>query len=328
MDRSALAVDLQSERFLLSQQFVSHIVEGLRSENGRHGRFNLFLANLHGQVLPHLFHQVAALSLVHARDLYTVDPDFFPGQVDGSGFLPGRLEARAEQEFHHRQVFRLGLGGQVTAPDEAVDGFLVETHHVVPGNVRPDRHLGFQDVLFVGITSQHVDTGRNDIRQVVDFAVIIRAGAQIDADNQVCPQLTGQVGRVIVPHATIDQDHSVRPDRSEQARDGHGGTHGRIDLAGIPDFRRAGHQVRSHAGERNREFRETAVILVADGQRTDHVADVLAENHARRQAADQVVLEQAGRRLSGGCAQMDVFITAYGIGIALVLFPEFLVNFR
>ena len=85
-----------------------------------------------------------------------------------------------------------------------------------------DAHIRNELVRLKGGSSHHVDAGSDDISQVVDLGIALVSVRKVDTDYYVGSAFLCKVGRVVVPHASVNQHHSIHLDRCKQRRDGHG----------------------------------------------------------------------------------------------------------
>ena len=158
--------------------------------------------------------------------------------------------------------------------------FFAETEHVVAFEIRRCRHIGKFDIILIGRPAQHVDSRHEDVRQVVDFLVVQITARQVHSDDVISPHLPSQVGRIVVDHSAVDQNHAVDAYRCEEARNGHGRTQGCDKPSGSPYLGLAGNHVRGHAYKRNRQLEEISLVLVTYRNRGYYVVDILAEDKA------------------------------------------------
>ena len=285
---AALAVDFQVERFLLPQHFITHVFIGTLAENRVHGILHLGPGHPVARADLEFGPDIPGILLGHAGHFHAVDEDGRPAQVHGlrAGQFQGVLPQPAADRI---QFFLLLLGGLVAPVDHGVDGRRIETHHPVAGEVRLDADIDIPDIAGEGILGEHVDAPPEDVGDVMDLRVAGFRVGQVDADDDVGSHLAGEVHREVVAHASVHEDHAFGAYRCEETRDGHGGTHGRIHAAAVPDLGLTGDDVGRDAGERDRVPEEVRRIGVPRRQAGNEVLDVLAEDETRREAAQQAL---------------------------------------
>ena len=115
------------------------------------------------------------------------------------------------------------------------------------------------------------------------------ARGEVYADDYIGPHVPGYVHWEIVAHTAVRKHHALGADRREQPGDGHGGTHGQVDGAIVPDLGLAGGHIRCHAGEGDGEFEEVRGIRIPHRAGSDDLEDVLPVHEARRKASHVVV---------------------------------------
>ena len=197
----------------------------------------------------------------------------------------------SDQALEGIQLRGNGFCGLIATVDDDIDASGVETHHRILVKVRSDRDIRDVHVGHKGITAHQVYSGIDYVSQIVDLPITTVAGIESDTDNDVSSDFPGKVGRIVVAHSSVDKHHSIRLDRREESRDRHRGAQRGVDLALRPDLGRAADQVRRHAKERNREIIEITLVLIPDSQRTEYVVDILAVDHSRREASQNVFLD-------------------------------------
>ena len=265
MDRASFAMNQKLVRFTFSQQFVCDIVEGIHSENRSHSRFNLTFSDKFIRFERNLAHDVTRLLIRYTGNFHLRNPHRLGIDIHRLAMTQFGSERPDEILYtvQQRQLFQCRLPASV---NDDVNAFGIEAHHVVLFQIRLDGHVRNTDIVLISSPSEHVNALGDDVSQIVEPAVVAETGREVHADDDVGTHFFRQVRRIVVPHATVHQHHTVHLDRSEYARNGHRGAQCRVQLAFIPYFRFSRHHLRRHAHERYREVHEIHVVLIADSQ--------------------------------------------------------------
>ena len=303
-DRTLLAVEPQPIRFLVSKQFIVHIVKRVSAEDCGHGILDFLIAHPGASPDLDLVHQVKTFPVIYSGDLNSRHKHFpYPDVI--SRIVAYDSPVRPDDLLQRVKLVSDGQGGLVAPVDDGVNAAFVEAEHIVLVQVRLD--VDIRDV-YVGLergAPQHVDAGVDDVSKIIDLVVALVATGKIDTDHDVSPDLLGKVCRVVVPHAAVNQHHAADPDRGEESRNRHRGTESRVEFALGPDLGGTGHEVGRHAKKRNRKVIEISHILITDGKRAEYVVDILAIDHSGRKAPQKVVLDHV-RGVGSPRAEVDV----------------------
>ena len=320
VDGTFPAVEQQPEGLLLPEQFIADEIEGPGPvEFGdrvlEHAPVDEVVV-IEGEHVPHVVGPIFA----EAGERDARDHDRVHVDVDGRRCLQGQRVGTGP--FLDDPQFLVFLqGGLVAPPHDGVHGFGRETHHVVFRDFRLDPQVHDPEVAPERVVAEHVHPLPDDVGQVVDAVVVRLRLGEVDADDQVGAHLRGQVGREVVAHAAVHEDHPVRADRREQARNGHGGAHGGVDVAAVPDLGAAGDQVGRHADIGDRQLEEIERIGIAGRDAGEEAVDVLALDEAGGQASEDVLPDHVGGPvLAGGEVEVGLLVmVAHGLEVPLAV---------
>ena len=101
------------------------------------------------------------------------------------------------------------------------NALVVKAHHIELVQSRTYRHIRNGDIAFIGLATEHVHALGDDVTEVVQLGIVPESGGQVHADDDVRTHFLGNVGRIVVPHASVHEHHSVHFHRSEHSRNGH-----------------------------------------------------------------------------------------------------------
>ena len=136
-------------------------------------------------------------------------------------------------------------------------------------------------VLFDLVLTVHIDNLAEDAKRAFDIICRLCLALHGDANDDVGSHLAGNVGRIVVLQATINQHLVAQPDGSKGSRNGHRSTHGlrqpaavEVNLAVVDDVRR-------HTSKRNLQvLREVERVGIARTELTKKLSKVLALDNA------------------------------------------------
>ena len=164
----------------------------------------------------------------------------------------------------------------LTTTQQRVNGRRCEAGGTVTLRIHTDGHIGDGEVLVVFVQRVKIHNLHQDIKrtsQLVGFPQRVLYG---DADHNVCPQLPGKVGRIVIAQAAIAEHLITNSDRREDGRDGHRGTHslrqdarGEVYLAVIDDVCR-------HTGKGDGQTVEVHRVGIAHAELLQEHIQVLA----------------------------------------------------
>ena len=296
MDRSFLAVDDKLERLAVALKFICHVVVCLGSIYLADHVVEAFPADLLAVLYVQFILEQSPFLREHSPDLKLSDHQRIILKTESS-LLSWRSEATGSLCRNVPQQRIIGHSSFITADHDGIDALLVEAHHTVSPEVWLYLYVRDINVLVQSISHQHIDTLGYDIAYIIDIHIGTPFIRQVDSDNDISPHITGQRSRIIIPEASINQDHTVNPDRRKDSRNGHCRTHGIVYLSMVPDLRLAGNQIGGNAEKRDRKVDEIHFILIADRQRTYKIAYVLSIDITGRKASDQISFQEIGATL-------------------------------
>ena len=114
----------------------------------------------------------------------------------------------------------------LTTTDEGVDGGLGETGR--PITLRVDLQMKVSDikVLIEFVLTVHVNDLTEDAHRATHLVSTLGSTLHSDTNNNLCPHLASDVGRIVILQATVDQHLIANPHRRKGGRNGHRSTHG------------------------------------------------------------------------------------------------------
>ena len=81
--------------------------------------------------------------------------------------------------------------------------------------------VGDGEILVILVFAVDINNLAEDAHGSTQILGILRRTLNGDADDDVGPHLTGDVGRIVVAQATVNQHLIANPDRRESCRNGH-----------------------------------------------------------------------------------------------------------
>ena len=265
VNRTAFAVDHQVVRLIFSEQFICNIVETVGSVNRRHSILDGVFADGHIRIDADFPLKILGLLVSDAMNLHSRNPHRLSIYIDGPAVLKFCL-SRADNPLKAVQRNFLGSSRFPSTLENRGNAFVIEAHHIELVQSRTYRHIRNGDIAFIGLAAEHIHALGDDVTEVVQLGIVPESGGQVHADDYVRPHFLGNVGRIVVPHASVHEHHPVHFHRSEHSRNGHRRTQCRVQLAVIPDLRLGCHHLGRHTDERNRQVHEVHIVLVTDCQ--------------------------------------------------------------
>ena len=318
VDRTTLAMYPETERLTRTDQFVSHVIEGIGTENHCHSLLNGTFSDCLVRSYANFSHKVAGLLVRHAGNLHARNHHRFGIDVN----RPAVVKFRAERTYQCLQAVELVDLSQccLIAPvNDSTDAPVVEAHHRKLIQTRLDGHVRNPHILLIRLPAEHVHTLGNDISKVIEAGIITETGRKVHTNDNVRAHGLRNIGRIVVPHTSVHQHHSVSLHRSKYSRYRHCRTQCRIKFALIPDFRLGSNHFSSHAHERDRQFLERHIVLITYCKRTEYIIHILSESKAGRQTAEQIIPHDSSGILTLGRAKMNLVIFPFSTGILDIL---------
>lgn len=187
-----------------------------------------------------------------------------------------------------QQLLTVGGGVLVAALHDGVDGLRGEAEGAEVVDLGMDVQVAKLAVLLVVTPDHDVLELANELGQRLQLVHIVdHAPRHLDADDDVSPHLTADVGGEVVDKPAIDKALPVDGDGGEDAWDGHAGTDGLRKLALTDHHGIARGDVGGHAGEGDGQLVEVDGVLIADAKAVEEVQQVVAGDERTRQRADE-----------------------------------------
>ena len=281
VDRPRPADEYQLVGLAAPQQLVVDIIEGLRAVKDVDRPVYRGFGEGEAVRLDKADHarQVLGFGLADSFETVAAEAEDRVAEVDGRRIVQA-LNGASHLLADSQQVVALPGNGSFAPLDERIYALGIETEHVVGRHFGVDQDIGILQIAQVCIAAGQVDGLGGDIEQVVQLLITIGWGGDIHADHDVDPHDAGQVGGKIIAHASIDQHHAVDFDRGENPGDGHGRAQGGVQVAAHPDFLFGRDHFGGDADKRPGQVEKVGFALVADGERTEKTAYVLAIDDA------------------------------------------------
>ena len=207
---------------------------------------------------------------------------------------PGQAERRiaAGVHAHAGQAPLQGGRGAVAGVDQLFGAAEIGGAVAAQGRLY-QQVLGAQGgQLGLGIASGHHGSGlieHIDHRQ--QFVARLQRRADIHHDEAIDTHVAGDVHGNVVDHAAIDQQAALDLHRREHRRDRHAGADGLGQMAAAEYHLLVVGDIGGHGAEGNRQVVEVARIADVHQQPFQQEREVLALDHAERQAQATVVTE-------------------------------------
>ena len=172
-------------------------------------------------------------------------------------------------------------GFLLASTNKGIDGNRGKACCIIARGVDLQMQVRNGKVLFDLVLTVHIDNLAEDAKRALDVFCLLCLALHGDANDDVGPHLAGNVGRIVVLQATVNQHHVAQPDGSKGSRNGHRSTHGlwqpaavEVNLAVVDDVRR-------HTGKRNLQvLREVERVGIARTELTKELCKVLALDDA------------------------------------------------
>ena len=141
-------------------------------------------------------------------------------------------------------------------------------------------NIGIGYILVVLVQSIEVNNLHQDAEGTVQSLRASQGILHCDADDNISTHSTGQVYGEVVRQTTIHQHLLPYPHWGEDGRNGHRGTEGLRQMAGVEVHLRVVYEIRSHTGEGNGQFIEVYGIGISHTELLNQHVDVLALDEA------------------------------------------------
>lgn len=193
---------------------------------------------------------------------------------------------------------------------------LVEAGRRIAFHVDMDVDIAVLYVLIVLFHPHQVDDLPRDVGQRVELVGTDQPFLHIDTDDDVGTHLPGNVHRIVVDHAAVDQHHPFPFHRLEHAGDGHAGAHGKGKLAAVEHILLAVDKVFGYAGKRDRKLVEVDGVVIAHRQFGEETGNVAPGDDASLERVLGLVLEGNGECILFRALFLDeqFFIAVHGVG--------------
>ena len=115
----------------------------------------------------------------------------------------------------------------------------------------------------------------DDVHDGTDFVIALFNHAR--SDDDVGTQFPCHIHREVVEHTTIDEQHAVFFHWLEHGRNGHGGTHGEVEIAMREDLLFVGFHIHGYASKRKWQIgEEVDAVGICLREAMEHLHHVLS----------------------------------------------------
>ena len=163
---------------------------------------------------------------------------------------------------------------------QRIDSLGRKTDGAVWTRINHHQKVGHSHILFNLVTRTHADI---EVHHIEGCCHLVRIGFIADktyTDDIIGTHLLGQVGRIIVLHATIGQNHITFSYWRKSSGDGHCGTHGLGKMPAMEIIFRIGDDIGGRAGKGAWQSVEVDAVTISFGQAIKERRQVLSAQHA------------------------------------------------
>ena len=189
-----------------------------------------------------------------------------------------RRQTKIALKFH--KFVPMSHGSLLATTYQCIDSFCRETDSAVWPRIDHHQKIGDIHVLFNLVASAHANI---EVHHIESCCHLVRIGFIADkthADDIIGTHLLGQVSRIIVLHATIDQNHITFSYWGKSGRDGHRGTHGLGKMSAMEIIFRIGDDISGRARKGSWQRVEVDAVTISVGQAIKECCQVLSSKHA------------------------------------------------
>ena len=163
--------------------------------------------------------------------------------------------------FQGQQFVLLRPGRLLAVVNQVAETLVVETHSAQTVYFGLDKDIGVGHRLFYLAGDGEPDQFAHQARHLLHIGIVVVAGG-LDAYHNVGAHSPGDIHREVVAHTAVHQHHISRFHRGEDARDGHRCPQRHRQDAPVKDHLLARHQVGGHAGKRDGQRFEIALVVI------------------------------------------------------------------
>ena len=209
-----------------------------------------------GAVLPAEVELLADEALVVAAQVLELEsrhPHALRHGLRTAWHEPLRTERAVDADalLQGQQFVPVPQGLLLAAPYQRVVGDVGEAGGIVARGVHADGYVGNAEVVVVLVLAVHVHYLVQYAHGAAQVFSCLGSPLHGDADNDVGPHPSGDVGRIVVAQPTVHQHHVADANGREYGGDGHRGPHGLRQTARVEVVLGVGDDVRRHAGKRD-----------------------------------------------------------------------------